>query len=422
MTRVLDEGPYWLSPTKISMALGCPLRAQRRYKLKLPEKPSLPAHRGNMLHTALEETKGLPDQLDIRVRDAWLFAAPPPWGELFKCWVDLQGEMTGALGTLDQLANHIQQEAKAGRRKGGAQAPRMTRDYKQAEATELAPWHDTIDSLRAAERELLDDPERSPWELTTRSGFDEYQSSLDTAGAYSAWWHATAEEERPEILHCERRFEVLLDKAAFKLGGRIDRIDLDPVHDALVVVDYKTGGGGFDQEGQWVQAAAYARGAEEVIGQRPDLVRFIDLDKGPSVRTYKVYPLWDFKLTDACRYAVELIEGPPIATLHGCGICSYRSLSRSKTSNRRPPRRLRREGCDHHHRRTRPSTHRMDARAGCRTHQRGMAGRGRVDHRNRPPAHRGQGAGRPRPMARHRGTAAVHRTHGPISDADCPSS
>jgi len=326
MTGVLQDGPYWLSPTKISMALGCPLRAQRRYKLKLPERPSLPMHRGNQLHAALEATKGTPGGLAEQVREAWEFNAPPPWGELFKPWLALQEEMKPVVAELDQLASRIQEDAKAGRRKGGAQAPRMTSDYKRTEADLLGPWQDTIQSLRAAERELLDDPDRSPWAPTSRSGFEEYTSSLDTARAYAAWWDATATDERPEILQCERRFETLLDQGHFKVGGRVDRIDLDPVHDALVVVDYKTGSGSWSKQERWVQAACYALGAEQVIGQRPDLVRFIDLDKGPSTETYRVYPLWDLKLVDTCRWARDLIEGPPIATFSSCGICAYTDL------------------------------------------------------------------------------------------------
>ncbi len=325
MTPVVQDGPYWLSATKITMALGCPLRAQRRYRLKLPERPSLPMHRGNQLHQALEETKGRPEGLAEATRTAWAYNAPPPWNELFKPWLVLQEEMRPVVVELDQLAQQIQEDAKAGRRPGGAQAPRMTSDFKRAEADLLGPWQDTIQSLRAAERELLDGPD-SPWEATNRSGFDEYATSLDTAAAYSAWWNGIPGAERPEILHCERRFEVLLDQGQFKLGGRVDRIDLDPTQDALVVVDYKTGSGAFDKEAKWVQAACYALGVEQVIGQRPDLVRFIYLDGGPSVETYRVYPLWDLKLADLCRYARDLIEGPPIASLHGCAICSYHDL------------------------------------------------------------------------------------------------
>jgi RecB family exonuclease len=332
VSPVLQDGPYWLSPTKIAMALGCPLRAQRRYKLKLPEKPALPAFRGNQLHAALEATKGRPllpgvAALDVQVREAWEFNAPPAWAELFKPWLALQDEMAPLLADLDAYAAKIKEDAEAGRRKGGATAPRMTKDFREREAELLAPWKDTIESLRAAERDLLDDPERSPWEPTSRSGFDEYQSSLDTAHTYTTWWDATAEDDRPEILHCERRFEVLLDKAAFKLGGRVDRIDLDPAFDdALVVVDYKTGHSSFGKHERWVQAAAYALGAEAVIGQRPDLVRFIDLDKGPSTETYRVYPMWDLHLVETCRRARDLIEGPPLATFQACGICAYTDL------------------------------------------------------------------------------------------------
>ncbi|HEV8653166.1 MAG TPA: PD-(D/E)XK nuclease family protein [Actinomycetes bacterium] len=331
MSGVLQDGPYWLSPTKISMALGCPLRAQRRYKLKLREKPALPAFRGNQLHAALEATKGRPDlpgvaHLTTEVREAWQFNAPPPWTGLFSQWLALHDDMAPQMAELDSIADRIKTDAEAGRRKGGAQAPRMTNDYRKAEADLIGPWRDTIDSLRAAERELLDDPERSPWEATTRSGFDEYQSSLDTAHAYTAWWHNTPADDRPEILHCERRFETLLDRGHFKLGGRVDRIDLDPVRDALVVVDYKTGSGNWSKHERWIQAACYALGVTEVIGQRPDLVRFIDLDKGPSTDTYPVKPMWDIKLLDTCRYARDLIEGPPVATFGPCGICSYTDL------------------------------------------------------------------------------------------------
>jgi hypothetical protein len=123
-----------------------------------------------------------------------------------------------------------------------------------------------------------------------------------------------------------RRFEALLDRGTFKLGGRVDRIDIDPTHDALVVVDYKTDIGSWSKQERWVQAACYALGAEQVLGQRPDLVRFIDLDKGPSTDTYRVFPMWDIKLVDLCRYARDLIEGPPIATFQTCGICAYTDL------------------------------------------------------------------------------------------------
>ncbi len=326
MSRVLEDGPYWLSATKITTALGCPLRAQRRYRLKLPEKPGLPMHRGNQLHQALEETRGTPEGLIEATRKAWEFNAPPGWKPLFLDYLALREEMAPAVEELDGLAARIKADADAGRRKGGSQAPRMTRDYRDREAELLSPWRDTLESLAAEERALLDDPDRSPWDATTRSGFDSYQSSLDTARAYQAWWDATAADDRPEILHCERRFEVLLNQGEFKLGGRVDRIDLDPTRDALVVVDYKTGSGNFDKEAKWVQAACYALGVQAVIGQRPDLVRFIYLDGGPSLETYQVYPLWDLKLVDLCRYARDLIEGPPIASLHGCQICSYQDL------------------------------------------------------------------------------------------------
>lgn len=327
MTRpVVQDGPYWLSPTKITMALGCPLRAQRRYLQKLPEKPGLPAFRGNMLHQALEATRGQPDGLDDKTHQAWRFNAPSPWRLLFLDYLDLRGEMAPAVLELDRLAAQIKQDADAGRRKGGAQAPRMTNDYKRRETELLRPWADTLQSLEAEERALLDDPDRSPWDATTRSGFAEYNSSLDTARAYQAWWQATPEQDRPEVLHCERRFEVLLDRGLFALGGRVDRIDLDPVRDALVVVDYKTGSGNWNKQERWVQAAAYARGVEEIIGQRPDLVRFIDLDKGPSTETYPVKPMWDVELVATCRWARDLIEGDPVRTFSSCGICAYTTL------------------------------------------------------------------------------------------------
>jgi RecB family exonuclease len=330
MTPVMQDGPYWLSPTKISMALGCPLRAQRRYKLRLPELPSLPMHRGNMLHAALETTKGLPEgaggHLATEVRSAWEFAEVPRWTDLFRPWLALQDEMAPVLADLDAHAQRIREDAQAGRRKGGDKAPRMTNDYRKLEAEALAPWRDTIEALRAAERALLDDPGLSPWAPTTRGGFDEYQSSIDTAHEYAAWWHNTPADARPEILHCERRFETLFDEGQFKLGGRVDRIDLDPTHDALVVVDYKTGTSSFGKHERWVQAACYALGAEQVIGERPDLVRFINLDQGPSVETYRVYAMWDLELVQTCRRARDLIEGPPTRTFQPCGICAYTRL------------------------------------------------------------------------------------------------
>lgn len=318
-----EDGPYQVSASKVTMALSCPLKAQRKYIHRLPVKPSLPAHRGQMLHKGLEATRGDGQGLADQVTAAWRDNAPPPWGELFKPWLDLQADMAPVQAELDALADQIKADAEAGKRKAGGQAPRMTNDYKRREAELLAPWTDTLDSLRAAERELLDDPDRSPWEATDRSGFAEYASSLDVARAYTTWWDQTPRDDRPEVLAVERGFKHLLEE--FELVGFIDVIMLDPTRDAVMVRDWKTGRG-FDKAERFVQAAFYAIGAEQAVGARPDYVQFVNLDQDMALDTYPVRPLWDIKLVDLCRYARTAIEGPPVPSFKGCSWCSYAPL------------------------------------------------------------------------------------------------
>jgi hypothetical protein len=308
-----------MSANRVTTVLGCPLKAQRRYIQGLPEKPGLGMFRGSMLHHGLEATKGAGDQLADEVHRAWRENAPPPWGGLFADFLALRKQMGPAVAELDQLAEQIETDAKAGRRKGGAKAPRMTADYAQRSADLLRPYTDTIASLRAEEHALLDSDD-SPWSPTAKSGFDEYESSLDTARRYTRWIDAMPADQRPEILAVERGFEVPMEE--FLLRGRMDALALDPATDALVVIDWKTGTWP-DRFDRWVQAAFYAIGAEQAVGDRPAFMRFVNLDEGPGTETYPVRPMWDLQLLAACRWAQQLLEGPPIATLHGCTICSF---------------------------------------------------------------------------------------------------
>jgi hypothetical protein len=177
--------------------------------------------------------------------------------------------------------------------------------------------------LRAEEWALLDS-DASPWETTSRSGFDEHTSSLDTANAYTAWWQATPAGQRPEVLGVEVGFEVPLE--GFELVGFIDRLDLDRNPDTLVVSDYKSGRG-FDWQARWVQAAFYAIGTQHLTGVRPAAVRFINLDLGPSTQTFPVGPGWDAQLLRLCEHTRGVLEGDtPIPSFHGCGFCSFAPL------------------------------------------------------------------------------------------------